>query len=247
MTAKRTRGRPPAGDAADRRAAILDAARAQFAAQGFGATSMRSIARDAGVDVSLISHYFGDKSGLLVATMELPVNPIEKIASVIEDGPDGMAERLLRTFLGAWDPNRDIFSSMYRTTLGSGDAQAPMLELARNILITALLKVLEGDDRELRAIAHRQSADRHGDDALRRTAPCARRRSDRRCRTPVCPADAAADHALAGPRSARRSIRLIASNGARTFMSLSKYAYTSLPPSAQPRSSAAHSSSARSE
>ena len=83
--------------------------------------------------------------------MELPVNPIEKIASVIEDGPDGMAERLLQTFLGAWDPHRDIFSSMYRTTLGSGDAQAPMLQLARNILITALLKVLEGDDRELRA------------------------------------------------------------------------------------------------
>jgi AcrR family transcriptional regulator len=151
MTAKRTRGRPPAGDAADRRAAILDAARAQFAAQGFGGTSMRSIAREAGVDVSLISHYFGDKSGLLVATMELPVNPVEKIASVIEDGADGMAERLLRTFLGAWDPHRDVFSSMVRTTLGSGDSQAPMLQLARNILITALLDVLEGDDRELRA------------------------------------------------------------------------------------------------
>ena len=112
---------------------------------------MRSIAREAGVDVSLISHYFGDKSGLLVATMELPVNPIEKIASVIEAGPDGMAERLLRTFLTAWDPHRDIFSSMYRTTLGSGDPQAPMLQLARNILITSLLGVLEGDDRELRA------------------------------------------------------------------------------------------------
>jgi AcrR family transcriptional regulator len=151
MTVKRTRGRPPAGDAANRRTAILDAARAQFAAQGFGGTSMRSIARDAGVDVSLISHYFGDKAGLLVATMELPVNPIEKIAAVIEDGPDGMAERLLRTFLGAWDPHRDVFSSMYRTTLGTGDSQAPMLQLARNILITSLLEVLEGDDRDLRA------------------------------------------------------------------------------------------------
>ena len=151
MTVKRTRGRPPAGDAADRRTAILDAARAQFAAQGFGGTSMRAIARDAGVDVSLISHYFGDKAGLLVATMELPVNPIEKIASVIEDGPDGMAERLLRTFLSSWDPHRDVFSSMYRTTLGTGDSQAPMLQLARNILITSLLKVLEGDDRDLRA------------------------------------------------------------------------------------------------
>jgi AcrR family transcriptional regulator len=151
MTVKRTRGRPPAGDAADRRTAILDAARTQFAAQGFGGTSMRAIARDAGVDVSLISHYFGDKAGLLVATMALPVNPIEKIASVIEDGPDGMAERLLRTFLSSWDPHRDVFSSMYRTTLGTGDSQAPMLQLARNILITSLLKVLEGDDRELRA------------------------------------------------------------------------------------------------
>ena len=151
MTVKRTRGRPPAGDAADRRTAILDAARGQFAAQGFGGTSMRAIAREAGVDVSLISHYFGDKSGLLVATMELPVNPIEKIASVIADGPDGMAERMLRTFLGAWDPHRDVFSSMIRTTLGSGDSQAPMLQVARNILISSLLSVLEGDDRELRA------------------------------------------------------------------------------------------------
>ncbi|KAA1395327.1 TetR family transcriptional regulator [Aeromicrobium ginsengisoli] len=151
MTVKRTRGRPPAGDAADRRAAILDAARAKFAAQGFSGTSMRAIAREAGVDVSLISHYFGDKAGLLVATMELPVNPIEKIAGVIEDGPDGMAERLLRTFLTAWDPHRDVFSSMYRTTMSAQDSQAPMLQLAREVLVSTLMEVLEGDDRELRA------------------------------------------------------------------------------------------------
>ena len=59
--------------------------------------------------------------------MQLPVNPVEKIASVVEGGPDGMAERLLRTFLGAWDPHRDVFSTLVRTTLGSGDGQAPML------------------------------------------------------------------------------------------------------------------------
>lgn len=151
MTGGRARGRPSAADAADRRAAILGAARSQFAARGFAGTSLRSIAREAGCDVSLISHYFGDKSGLLVATMELPVNPIEKIATVIIDGPDGMAERLLSTFLLAWDPHHEVFSGLVRTTLGSGDAQAPMLEVARNILVTTLLEVLEGDDRELRA------------------------------------------------------------------------------------------------
>lgn len=147
----RSRGRPAGGTTGDTRAAILSAARSQFAARGFGGVSMRSIAREAGVDASLISHYFGDKSQLLVASMQLPVNPIEKIAGVVADGPDGMAERLLRTFLTAWDPHREVFSTLVRTTLGGGDTDAPMLQLARNVLITSLLEVLEGDDRDLRA------------------------------------------------------------------------------------------------
>jgi AcrR family transcriptional regulator len=147
----RSRGRPAGGTTGDTRAAILAAARSQFAARGFGGASLRSIAREAAVDPSLINHYFGDKSQLLVATMQLPVNPIEKIAGVVADGPDGMAERLLRTFLTAWEPHRDVFSTLVRTTLGGGDTEAPMLQLARNVLITSLMEVLEGDDRELRA------------------------------------------------------------------------------------------------
>jgi len=147
----RSRGRPAGGTTGDTRAAILAAARSQFAARGFNGASLRSIASEAGVDASLISHYFGDKSQLMVATMQLPVNPIEKIAGVVADGPDGMAERLLRTFLNAWDPHREVFSTLVRTTLGGGDTQAPMLQLARSVLIAKLLEVLEGDDRELRA------------------------------------------------------------------------------------------------
>jgi len=112
---------------------------------------MRSIAREAGVDPSLISHYFGDKSQLLVATMQLPVNPIEKIAGVVAGGPDGMAERLLRTFLNAWDPHREVFSTLVRTTLGGGDTETPMLQLARSVLVARLLETLDGEDRELRA------------------------------------------------------------------------------------------------
>ncbi len=147
----RSRGRPAGGSTGDTRAAILAAARSQFAARGFTGASMRSIAAEAGVDASLISHYFGDKSQLMVATMELPVNPIEKIAGVVADGADGMAERLVRTFLSAWDPHREVFSTLVRTTLGGGDSEAPMLHLARSVLIAKLLGVLEGDNRELRA------------------------------------------------------------------------------------------------
>jgi AcrR family transcriptional regulator len=148
---RRGRGRPRSGHSADTRQAILDAARAQFAAKGFQGTSMRAIAKDAGVDASLISHYFGDKSQLLAATMELPINPVDKIRGVLEGGPDGLAERLLRTFLESWDPHRDVFSTLVRTTLGSGDAQAPMLQLARNVLVSSLREGIDGDDAELRA------------------------------------------------------------------------------------------------
>ncbi len=144
MTAPRRRGRPSSDSSVDTKQAILDAARAQFAAKGFAGASLRAIAGDAGVDASLISHYFGDKSRLLVATMQLPVDPVDKIQSVVDGGPDGMAERLLRTFLEAWDPHRDAFSTLVRTTFGPGDDQAPMLQLARNVLISSLLERARG-------------------------------------------------------------------------------------------------------
>ncbi|WP_299307105.1 TetR/AcrR family transcriptional regulator [uncultured Croceicoccus sp.] len=63
MTERRGRGRPTGPDA-DTGAAISMAALHRFAAQGFEATSLREIAKDAGVDVALISYRFGGKTGL---------------------------------------------------------------------------------------------------------------------------------------------------------------------------------------
>ena len=149
---RRGRGRPRASDTEDRRAAILAVARAQFATRGFAGTSLRGIAREVGCDVSLISHYFGDKSALLVATMQIPVDPTAKIAEVVAGGADGLGERLVRTFLGAWDPHHEVFSTLIRTILGSADAEAaPAAQVAREVLLTSLRGVIEGDDRDLRA------------------------------------------------------------------------------------------------
>ena len=52
MTATARRGRRPG--APDTRAGILAAARAQFAAQGFTRTTIRGVAREAGVDPALV-------------------------------------------------------------------------------------------------------------------------------------------------------------------------------------------------
>lgn len=147
----RGRGRP-AGAAGDTRERILEVARTHLAAKGFAGSSMRAIAREAGVDPSLISHYFGDKAGLLVATMALPFNPLEKIQGVLAGGLDGMGERLIHTFLSSWDPHRDVFSALLRTTFGASEpGSSPAVQLAQNVVITSLSKKIGGADSDLRA------------------------------------------------------------------------------------------------
>lgn len=102
--ARRGPGRPAEGGA-DRRQAILDAAREQFAERGYAAASVRAIARQAEVDPALVHHYFGSKEKVFVAAMELPFDPAERLPAVLEGDLDGMAERLTRMFLGMWaDP-----------------------------------------------------------------------------------------------------------------------------------------------
>ena len=151
MTETRKRGRP-AGAPVDTREHIIDVARQHLAARGFAGSSMRAIARAAGVDPSLISHYFGDKSGLLVATMALPFNPIEKIVPVLAGDTDGMGIALVRTFLDAWDPHREVFSALLRSTFGSSDPTTmPAIQVAQNVIVSGLRDKLSGPDADLRA------------------------------------------------------------------------------------------------
>lgn len=93
----RRRGNP------DTRAAILAAARERFAAAGFGATTIRSVAAEAGVDPALVHHYFGSKDDLFVAALELPVDPRAVMAERVVGPLEGAGERLLRALLSVWD------------------------------------------------------------------------------------------------------------------------------------------------
>lgn len=56
--------------AASSRTALLRAAEKLFAEHGFHATSIRDIARESGLNLSLISYYFGSKEQLFAALME---------------------------------------------------------------------------------------------------------------------------------------------------------------------------------
>jgi len=83
------------------REAILDAARAEFAAAGYAAASIRAVARRAGVDPALVYHYFTSKAGLFVACVGMPADPRAVQQAAVRQGPDGA--RIVERFLAQWE------------------------------------------------------------------------------------------------------------------------------------------------
>lgn len=75
----------------------------EFAAGGFRGTPLRAIAARAGVDVSLLAHYFGSKDALFAATMQLPQRATELLAVALRGDPAGAGERLARGYLSLWE------------------------------------------------------------------------------------------------------------------------------------------------
>ena len=99
--ANRGAGRRPGSP--DTRGQIVAAARQEFATNGFDKTSMRAVARSAGVDPALVHHYFAGKEDLFLAAMELPFDPRTVLPPVLQGPTDGVGERLVRAVLGLWD------------------------------------------------------------------------------------------------------------------------------------------------
>jgi AcrR family transcriptional regulator len=111
------RGRRPG--APDTRAEILASARTLFASRGFGSTTIRAVAAEAGVDPALVHHYFGTKDDLFIAALQIPVDLRKLLQPVVAQGADGAAERLIRTFLGVWDDpaNQAAFVGVFRSLM----------------------------------------------------------------------------------------------------------------------------------
>ena len=79
----------PTTSRAARRAAtqsrILDAARREFGDRGFEATTVRGVARRAGVDPSLVLQHYGSKSALFTAAIQLPPGEPEEAVDHLAD------------------------------------------------------------------------------------------------------------------------------------------------------------------
>ncbi|MFF9771433.1 TetR family transcriptional regulator [Streptomyces sp. NPDC053086] len=153
-TAPRRRGRPPRTESGDTRDRILTAAREEFSARGYEKTSVRGIAKSAGVDSALVHHYFGTKEQVFAAAIEVAFAPALNAPNAVADGPvDGVGERLTRFVLGVWDnpTTRAPLLAILRSAVNNETAAAVFRRLVASQLLRRVAAQLDLPDAELRA------------------------------------------------------------------------------------------------
>jgi len=159
---------PRRRDAEATRAAILEAAKAQFALLGYDCAVLRDIAREAGVDVALVKRYFGGKEALFLEALKASfgANGIREwdratfarqIAVSLADSPHANEERthgfqfLLRA---ATSPTtapllnlivQDRFLGPIREWLGGVDADARARVLAASYIGFLVERLIRGE------------------------------------------------------------------------------------------------------
>ncbi|GHB49348.1 TetR family transcriptional regulator [Streptomyces viridiviolaceus] len=153
-TPGRRRGRPPRTESAGTRDRILSAAREEFSERGYEKTSVRGIAKAAGVDSALVHHYFGTKEQVFEAAIEVAFAPALNAPAAIEEGPlDGVGERLTRFVLGVWEnpTTRAPLLAIVRSAVNNETAAAVFRRLIASQLLRRISARLDLPDAELRA------------------------------------------------------------------------------------------------
>jgi AcrR family transcriptional regulator len=147
--APRRRGRRPGG--ADTKAALLAAARAVFAEQGYQGATVRTIAARAGVDAAMVNHWFGGKQGLFAAIIELPFEPTELLDKVLDGPVEDMADRLVRQFVTLWDTHEGRFAALMLSVASQDMAARMMAEFLSGTVLPVVMAATGGDRPRLRA------------------------------------------------------------------------------------------------
>ncbi|HET9120245.1 MAG TPA: TetR/AcrR family transcriptional regulator [Solirubrobacterales bacterium] len=129
--------------AADRREAILDAARYAFAERGYHETSLDSVAERAGVSKALLYDHFCSKRELYVAMLEMHVHElVERIAGAVAAAEPGEARMRagVEAFFGFVAERRGAWRIMFRN---AADPDVSVrLELLRDEVAAAIVQLM---------------------------------------------------------------------------------------------------------
>ncbi len=135
------------------KAKIIVAAEALFAKEGFDHTTIRAIARQAGVDPALVLHYFDSKQELFIAVMTPPQRMPHKIAKELANGnPETLGLRMATLFVSMLDAKstNHIVVNVLKAAIRIPGAAV----LLKRIMVRPILKAFKEsalDHAELRA------------------------------------------------------------------------------------------------
>src|SRR5690606_10728172 len=100
----------------DKQLKILQTAEKFFAEKGFDGTSIRDIAKEAGVNIAMISYYFGSKEKMLEALVfsRMATLKLQLLSLLNEDlSPIAKIEKLVEIYIERISKNRGIYKIMY--------------------------------------------------------------------------------------------------------------------------------------
>jgi len=118
---------------------ILSVARKSFSESGFAKTTIRKIADAAGVDVALVIQYFGSKDALFGETLAIAPESLQKIEVAVTGPVEGVAERLIRTFLEIWEGEEsEPFIAMYRASVANESASLQLRSFLQARLVDTI-------------------------------------------------------------------------------------------------------------
>lgn len=137
----------------DTRETILRAAVDAFGEAGYGAASLRGIARTAGVDPALVVHFFGSKAGLFLEAVEWPFDPESEMRRVVADGPGRVGANLAEMFIAHWESERERspIVAMLHVATGEPSGARMMRDFMDAYMLEPLSEVIGGEEAHLRA------------------------------------------------------------------------------------------------
>jgi AcrR family transcriptional regulator len=127
------------------RGAILRAARARFAADGYQKATIRAIAADAGIDPSMVMRYYGTKDRLFAAAVDVDL----RLPDITRIPKSRLGVTLVAHFLQRWegDPADDGLLMLLRSA-ATDEAAAHRLHTAFRDQLVPMVRRLRTGKRE---------------------------------------------------------------------------------------------------
>ncbi|MFE3328645.1 TetR family transcriptional regulator [Streptomyces sp. NPDC059176] len=112
------------------RAAILEAARDRFAADGYERATIRAIARDAGIDPSMVMRYYGNKERLFAAASDIRLR-LPELGAVPGKHVGAV---LVSHFLDRWEDD-EVLTALLRVGVTNAAGAERMQDVFRDQLL----------------------------------------------------------------------------------------------------------------